>query len=103
MLAHQHLRAPRFASHHRLENSVMVVVPAANVVIFEHHDVAARRYRHVMADPDHFAEHAVAGGGQQTVVKITVDIAIDGEVAGFKRSTFQQLVAGGERALDDLL
>src|SRR5882724_9277672 len=62
MLAHQHLRAPGFSRNNRLEDAVMVVVTAADVVIFEHHDVAGRRDRNVMTDPDHFAEHAVVSG-----------------------------------------
>ncbi len=55
-----------------------------------------------MTDPDHLGEHPVAGGRQQRIVKVAIDVAVDREVAGFERSAFEQLVAGGKTALDDL-
>jgi hypothetical protein len=84
MFAHQHFGAPGFLSDDRFIDPVMIVVPAADVAMLEGDDVAARRHRDVMADPDHFAEHAVARGGQQGVVEVTVDSAIDRQITGFK-------------------
>ena len=77
---------------------MMIVVAAANVAMLEGDDVAARRHRHMVADPDHLGEHAVARGDEQSVVEVTIDIAIDREIAGFERAALQQSVAGTEAA-----
>jgi len=59
MLAHQHLRPPWLAGNDSLIDPMMIVVAAANVTMLEGNDVAARRHRHVMADPDHLGQHPV--------------------------------------------
>src|SRR5580704_10823337 len=81
MLAHQHLRPPGFARGDCVINPMMIVVAAADVAMLESDDVATRRHRYMVANPDHFAEHAIAGRGEQRVVEVTIDAAIDGEVS----------------------
>jgi hypothetical protein len=100
VLAHQHRRPPWLAGNDCLIDPMMFVVTAANVAMLEGDDVAARRHRHVVADPDHLGERPVARRGEQSVVEVTTDVAIDREIAGFERAALQQSIASAEAALD---
>src|ERR1700737_4774311 len=100
MLAHQHFRPPGFPGRDRFIDTMMIIMAAANIAVLEGNDVAARRYRHVVANPNHLGKHAIARRGQQSIVKVAVDVAINREVARLERAALQKLVPGGQAALD---